>query len=974
MKLYRHIKTAVCCGLIVANLLSFSAVADENGGKTLSEQIAGNADYGVKFDYSGGESYFDVLAEYKEKNYLDALPENSIEIKAENYSNVLGSVNVTSYEGETGAVLLNDSAESVEWEFTVKQSALYQIKIKYINIGNSVNPGCKSLRIDGQFPFSDAESINFSRYFKDKGKPTVNNIGDEVVSDPIEVKKWAWLTVRDSESLYNDDLKFYLQEGKHTIALGQISGELYVSEIIIAAPEKVQKYEQIKKLYDSKGYKSGSGKVYFEAESFENTLLKNSSTIASEANGEPACTPFKYGKSLINVFGGTSWQSSGSEVTYRFTVESDGLYTIAMRTLMNYRDSIPSYRKITVDGKVPFEEFNAYKFVYDSNFRTEVLSDKSHNPYYIYLTKGEHTLSFAVTQGELSDIERRMTKDEDTLSELLLKIKMIIGQNPDVNYDYELEKQIPDLISTFDFLVSDMKQTMDSLKTVCGKKMSKYYQIKSFISQIEKVKNNPISIPSKISSLNEILTSYGSWQTEMTMHPLLLDWIEILPDSKAATVKKSTFFSRFWAGTVNFVQSFVKDYNNVSVSSIGDVKIKSTISVWSARGTKWCNIMKQMMDSDFTSKTGIAIDLNILPAGQLNAGGANALLLSITSGNAPDIATGVATGSIGEFAMRNALADISLYSDFDDVSKRFNENYFTALTYNNKVFGLPETQNIMVMIYRKDIFSKFKLSIPNTWNELYDKVIPVLNQNNMQFYMPLSAGGYDVFLYQHGGDYYDKALKYTGLDSKAAYNAMVEYSNLFLLYGVPKSSNFYNRFRSGEMPVGIVDYATYMQVKSIAGDLNGKWGIALIPGIKKENGSINRSHNSLTAECLMIMEQSKKKDDAWEFLKWWTSESVQTEYANRVESQIGKSARWNTANVKSFNDLSWEKDEKQIIISSSDYAKVPPVVLGGYYTSRHITNAYNRIIVSNQNVRDSMEATVEDINRELKRRRESVNQ
>ena len=51
---------------------------------------------------------------------------------------------------------------------------------------------------------------------------------------------------------------------------------------------------------------------------------------------------------------------------------------------------------------------------------------------------------------------------------------------------------------------------------------------------------------------------------------------------------------------------------------------------------------------------------------------------------------------------------------------------------------------------------------------------------------------------------------------------------------------------------------------------------------------------------------------------------------------------------------------------------VPPVVLGGYYTSRHILNAYNRILMSNENVRTSMETAVEDINRELKRRRESA--
>ena len=48
-----------------------------------------------------------------------------------------------------------------------------------------------------------------------------------------------------------------------------------------------------------------------------------------------------------------------------------------------------------------------------------------------------------------------------------------------------------------------------------------------------------------------------------------------------------------------------------------------------------------------------------------------------------------------------------------------------------------------------------------------------------------------------------------------------------------------------------------------------------------------------------------------------------------------------------------------------------PVVLGGYFAGRHINNAFNRVVISGQNARDSLEESVKDINRELKRRRES---
>ena len=109
-----------------------------------------------------------------------------------------------------------------------------------------------------------------------------------------------------------------------------------------------------------------------------------------------------------------------------------------------------------------------------------------------------------------------------------------------------------------------------------------------------------------------------------------------------------------------------------------------------------------------------------------------------------------------------------------------------------------------------------------TWQELYDRVIPILNQNKMQFYVSLTTTSYDMFLYQLGGEYYHKDLKTTALDSSKAYQALLEYTNLYTLYGIPKTASFYNRFRSGEMPAGILDYNIYMTAKSAAGYIRGK--------------------------------------------------------------------------------------------------------------------------------------------------------
>ena len=43
-------------------------------------------------------------------------------------------------------------------------------------------------------------------------------------------------------------------------------------------------------------------------------------------------------------------------------------------------------------------------------------------------------------------------------------------------------------------------------------------------------------------------------------------------------------------------------------------------------------------------------------------------------------------------------------------------------------------------------------------------------------------------------------------------------------------------------------------------------------------------------------------------------------------------------------------------------------MLGGYYTGRHLTNAWTRCVESGEDFRDSLEEAVEEINIELRRK------
>ena len=212
----------------------------------------------------------------------------------------------------------------------------------------------------------------------------------------------------------------------------------------------------------------------------------------------------------------------------------------------------------------------------------------------------------------------------------------------------------------------------------------------------------------------------------------------------------------------------------------------------------------------------------------------------------------------------------------------------------------------------------------------------------------------------------------SALDTKEAYRAFEEYTQMFTQYGSPVSADFFNRFRTGEMPIGVGGYSLYIQLCTSAPELVGKWGIAPMLGTQLENGDIDRSTGGLAAECCMLLNTRETAfSSSWEFVKWWTSTDTQRQFAREIEALIGVEARWNTANQDAFFSLDWQANDIKVFEEQLPWMREMPVVLGGYYTSRYLTNAFTDVVVSGvSNSRDALEAAVKEINRELAAKQE----
>jgi ABC-type glycerol-3-phosphate transport system substrate-binding protein len=191
-------------------------------------------------------------------------------------------------------------------------------------------------------------------------------------------------------------------------------------------------------------------------------------------------------------------------------------------------------------------------------------------------------------------------------------------------------------------------------------------------------------------------------------------------------------------------------------------------------------------------------------------------------------------------------------------------------------------------------------------------------------------------------------------------------------YSFPVEANFVNRFRSGQMPIGISYYNTYNTLSVFAPEIRGRWDFIPIPGTlayNENNEPYIRRDTVSTGTGVMIMDQSDKKDDAWEYLKWWTSAETQVKFGREMEGILGAAARYPTANLEAMSQLPWTVNQFLKLNEQWDWVQGIPEVPGAYMTGRHLDNAFRLVLEDSANPRETIYDFVQIINAEISKKR-----
>ncbi|MCD6420273.1 MAG: extracellular solute-binding protein [Synergistetes bacterium] len=83
----------------------------------------------------------------------------------------------------------------------------------------------------------------------------------------------------------------------------------------------------------------------------------------------------------------------------------------------------------------------------------------------------------------------------------------------------------------------------------------------------------------------------------------------------------------------------------------------------------------------------------------------------------PDVVEGL-TEQLAVYVKMGLIADLTKYFNSWKEKDKFLPNAIAACTVNGKLYGIPYNINVRGMLYRKDIFKKYHLSVPKTWKEL----------------------------------------------------------------------------------------------------------------------------------------------------------------------------------------------------------------------------------------------------------------
>ena len=830
--------------------------------------------------------------------------------------------------------------------------------------------------------------------------------GNELRPDAEQKPVWTEYQLKDSTGFYSDPFEFVFEAGAvNTITLEGKNEAVAIKSITLVPAEKLPTYEEYRASLGD--VPNGTGSIKIEAE-FTNTTT-DKTIYALEDKSSAATSPSSPAVTLLNTIGESKWQTAGQAITYQFKLGEgeSGLYDIVTRFRQNLLDGMYVNRALYIysgegvsEGEagyyngIPFEEAKALVYNYNDNWQvTDLKSENGQDGYQIYFKEGVvYTIKLEVTLGKMGEIVSRVQECLDRINSDYLSIIQLTGTTPDSDRDYGFSRIMPsqliDMVIQSKVLDNPNYATDEQfpepgvaqvLTELAGQKSANVGTLQKIADLLLKMGQNEKEIAKNLSRLKSYIGTLGTFLSDAKTQPLQMDYIIIQSPDANMPKAEAGFFRSIWHEVRSFFASFTRDYNAIGATTKEEV---DGVEVWMASGRDQFQVVRSLVNNDFTPSTGVTVNLKLVAGGTL--------LPSILAQAGPDVYLCLGQDDVINYAIRGAILPIEGNEGFEDVTKSFTDAAMLVLGIEDAegvrhYYGLPEVQSFAMMYVRLDVLADLYSEmdnedkteeniIPETWEDVM-ALIPLLQAREMEIGLTTE---YRMFLYQMGGELFADDGMRINLDSKVGLEAFTKMCKMFTDYKFPYMYDAANRFRTGEMPILIGDYTgLYNQLKVFATEIEGLWQFVPLPGIEYADGTINNQSISGVGATVMVKGAEDRREGAWEYMKWYTGKNCQTEYTNEMVAIMGPSAKHPTANLEALESLPWTTEEYSQIWAQiqghegngNGLASIPNYP-GAYIINRYVNFAFLAAYNEKADPQKELLSYINIINKEISRKRE----
>ncbi len=879
---------------------------------------------------------------------------------------------LTDFDGESGCVSWLDSEGSVSWDFEVKTEGLYNAEMFYHPIAASNTTIELEMKIDGENPFDEVKLTELDRYWKNETAIEYDALKKNQKRPPqVEYDCWVTYPIKDKDGLINTPYFFYLTAGKHTLTFTGVKTNLYIKGIRFFNSEALPSYEQIKpteqQINDTPALPNNQA-ILIEGETPKYTTA--STLYPTYDRTDYTVSPSHPVNKRYNTIGAETWDQAAQTIVWDVEVPAAGYYSVNVKARQNTMRGFFSNRRVYVNGVVPCEELDDVKVQYDPNWQTVTFKDKNGDPLYVYLNAGVNTIALEAIPGDIGAVMQRLDDLIYNLNYYYRRILMITGPSPDEYNDYFLEEQIPELVGVFQATIDQLYAEKAGIEEITGQG-SEAATLQTMAVILQMAVDDTQDIPMMLSSIKDQISAVSAWMRDYRDQPLEVDYLEVKTVHDKFKDASSNFFQAFAFGFQSFIGSFFEDYTSISDSTT------KALNVWVSLGRDQATVVNELVASEYNPDHSTQIAIRLVQG---------AILEATLAGKGPEVALFIGGDFPVVCASRGLLVNLKNFTDYQTVSERFTPDVSTLYEFNGGVYGLPLEESFPMMFYRTDVLEELGYhEPPESWDTLI-KMLPDLQRKYLDVGLILPANissqvfdagnTFVLLMLQTGQDLYnfdEKSNQYisTTFETEPAVSAFTEWTKFYNVYDFEQTYDAFTRFRTGEMPILIQNYATfYSQLNVAAPEIKGLWSFTHVPGSYRDvNGEkvLDYTSNSGSSGAV-IFKSCSDTQAAWDFIKWFTETDVQVEYGKTIEAIMGPMGRYATANVEALSKLNWSTSEYNKIKDQMDNLREVPIIPASYAVTRNVYNAFRAVVNNGKNPRFQLSSYNRDINEEIIRK------